>query len=249
MILKFKFRIKFYLIAIALFSVENASAMLESLLSNTLQRPEFSQEAQIRRPSFLGGSRSSQVVAKGLIQAKSTIEDLPGFRVYFDGKVAVSDDNGFFSFPVEDLDLTKYRLVITRRLQHVFDRKNTINGFNVIPDKDYICYTFKKIGRYGSWVKKIKPLDHKNFALPKNSIVILLSPKYVEHVEEWDIELSKNVVKLPKIVLRKNIAEKELKRIAAKSLLCLEDTVFHEKVGKRSDSKEQKNIKIKVTLP
>lgn len=192
---------------------------------------------------------SATVVAKGLIQAKSTIEDLPGFRIYFDGKVAVSDDNGFFSFSVDDLDLTKYRLVITRRLQHVFDKKNTINGFNVIPDKDYICYTFKRVGRYGSWIKKIKPLDHKNFALPKNSIVVLLSPKYVERIEEWNIELPKNVVKLPKIVLRKNITEKELERIAAKSLLCLEDTVFHEKVGKLSDQKEKKNIKIKVTLP
>lgn len=194
-------------------------------------------------------SDNSKLVGKGIIQAKSTIEDLPAFRVYFNGNVATSDDCGFFSFPVEDADIYKYRLVITRRLEHVFDKQNTINNFKVIPDKDYMCYTFKKHGRYGSWVKKIKPLNHKNFALPKNSIVLLMSPKYVDHIEEWDVELPKNVIKMPKIVLRSNIKENELKRVAAKSLLCLEDTVFHEKVGRQNNQSDAKSSKVKVTLP
>lgn len=243
--LRYEYKRVAVFVVIVLISIKNINAMFENFISNTLNSNNFNENAMSARPSF----NSGQVVAKGLIQAKSIIEDLPGFRVYFEGKVAVSDDNGFYSFPVDDSDLTKYRLVITRRLQHVFDRQNTINGFKVIPDKDYICYTFKKIGRYGSWVKKVKPLNNKNFALPKNSIVLLMSPKYVDHIETWDMELPRNVVSLPKIVLRKDISEKDLKRVAAKSLLCLEDAVFHEKVGKHNDSCEQRNKKIKVTLP
>ncbi|KKQ33370.1 MAG: hypothetical protein US49_C0001G0050 [candidate division TM6 bacterium GW2011_GWF2_37_49] len=243
--LKSTFNINIYLIISALFLVGNLNAMPESPISGTLNNPNSSEKVT----NLPAGLRDNQTVAKGLIQVKSTIEDLPGFRVYFDGKVAVSDDNGFYSFPVDDLDLAKYRLIITRRLEHVFDKHNTINNFKIIPDKDYICYSFKKVGNYCSWIKKIKPLNHKNFALPKNSIVLLLSPKYIDHIESWDMELPKNLVALPKIVLRNDISEKELRRVAAKSLLCLEDTVFHEKVGKRNNFVEQKNKKIKVTFP
>lgn len=194
-------------------------------------------------------SAGHQGVSKGVLQAKSTIEDLPAFRIYFDGKVAISDDNGFYSFPVDDLDMTKYRLVITRRLQHVFNKGNTLDAFRLIPEKNYACYTFKKLGRYGSWVKMEKRLNHKRFILPKRSIVVLINPKYVARVEEWNAELSKNVLKLPKIVLKSSVSEKELRRVAAKSVLYLEDAVFHEKVGRHSVVDQTKNGKIKVTLP
>jgi hypothetical protein len=245
MSLKLKSSILFFLI-INIFSAHGELSMLENTLSGSFM-PNI-----LEKRSFLGRSSrssSSQVVGKGVIKAKSTVEDLPGFRIYFNGNVAMSDDSGFYAFPVEDTDLSKYRLVVTRRLEHIFDKQNTINNFKVIPDKDYICYTFKKFGRYGSWVKKTKQLDHKKFVLPKNSIVLLLNPKYVDVVEEWDMELRKNVIKMPQIVLKADIHEDDLKRAAAKSLLCLEDTAFHEKVGRTNKSKDPKSIKVKVTLP
>lgn len=246
MSLNIKSAIQKILLMTVILTGQNGYAVLDNLFSDTLSNNKF-EKSPNNFESFR--PRNDQVIGKGIIQAKSTIEDLPGFRVYFNGNVAVSDDCGFFSFPVEDTDLSKYRLVITRRLEHVFDKQNTINNFKVIPDKDYMCYTFKKHGRYGSWEKKIKPLNHKNFALPKNSIVLLMSPKYVDHIEEWDIELTKNVLKMPKIVLKSNISEKELQRVTAKSLLCIEDTVFHEKVGRENNQDETKNNKVKVTLP
>ncbi|KKQ10853.1 MAG: hypothetical protein US22_C0051G0007, partial [candidate division TM6 bacterium GW2011_GWF2_36_6] len=129
------FSINIYLIIYVLLAVGTLNAMFENFLSNTLNSPGFS-ERVTNLPAGLSGS---QTVAKGIIQVKSAIEDLPGFRVYFDGKVAVSDDNGFYSFPVDDSDLARYRLVVTRRLEHVFDKNNTINNFKIIPDKDYIC--------------------------------------------------------------------------------------------------------------
>jgi hypothetical protein len=241
-----------------LLRAENSMAMLENLFSNTSEIfiPEGVTQPAFTPKSFKYSDKFEptctgeiQTVAKGLMQAKNTIENLPEFRIYFEGKAATSDDNGFYSFPVDDPNISKYRVVVTRRLQHLFNKKNTLDNFKLIPEKNYLCYTFKKLGRYGSWVKTEKNLDHKKFILPKNSIVVLINPKYVDRVEEWNIELSKNIIKLPKIVLKSDISEKELKRIAAKSILYLEDAVFHEKVGRRSASTETKTGKIKVTLP
>ena len=156
----------------------------------------------------------------------------------------------FLHFQLDDKDLQKYRLIITRKIQHVVDKKNTFANLKVIPDKNYLGFSFKRLGHgQGIWLQKEKKLNHKNFVIPKNSIIVLVDPKYVEKIEDWNINLPDNFIKLPRIVLKSTIECDKLKRISAKSLLCLEDSVFHERIGRKHSSPDVKNSKVKVTLP
>ncbi len=187
---------------------------------------------------------------KGSIRIADWVNDIPEFRVLFEGQEALTDEDGFFTFPINENDLQKYKLIITRKIQHVVDKKNTFANLKVIPDKNYLCYSFKKLGHHqGIWLQKEKKLNRKNFVIPKNSIIVLVDPKYVEKIEEWNLALAENFIKLPRLVLKASIEFNKLKRISAKSLLCLEDSVFHERVGRKNNPTDTQNSKVKVTLP
>lgn len=199
---------------------------------------------------FSRPSNDHPILVKGAIKIASWVDDIPEFRVLFEGQEALTDENGFFTFPISENDLQKYRLIITRKIQHVVDKKNTFANLKVIPDKNYLGFSFKRLGHgQGIWLQKEKKLNHKNFVIPKNSIVVLVDPKYVEKIEDWNINLPDNFIKLPRIVLKSTIECDKLKRISAKSLLCLEDSVFHERIGRKNSSPDVKNSKVTVTLP
>lgn len=199
---------------------------------------------------FSRPSNNQPYFVKGSIRIANRVDDIPEFKVFFEGQEAITDEDGFFTFPINENDLQKYRLIITRKIQHVVDKKNTFANLKVIPDKNYMGYSFKKLGHnQGIWLQKEKNLTRKNFVIPKNSIVILVDPKYVEKIEEWNVALADNFIKLPRIVLKGTIESNKLKRISAKSLLCLEDSIFHERIGRKNDSQDSKNSKVKVTLP
>ena len=217
--------------------------------SNDLKQNDFSSN-EFKSNVFSRPSNNQPTFVKGSIRIANWVDDIPEFRVFFEGQEALTDENGFFTFPVNENDLQKYRLIITRKIQHVVDKKNTFANLKVIPDKNYLGYSFKKLGHnQGIWLQKEKNLTRKNFAIPKNSIIVLVDPKYVEKIEEWNVSLADNFVKLPRIVLKSKIEFNKLKRISAKSLLCLEDSVFHERIGRKNDSPDVKNNKVKITLP
>jgi hypothetical protein len=219
------------------------------LKSDDLKSSDFG-TAELRPNLFSRPSSGLPCFVKGAIKIANWVDDIPEFRVFFEGQEALTDENGFFTFPINDNDLQKYRLIITRKIQHVVDKKNTFASLKVIPDKNYLGYSFKRLGHnQGIWLQKEKKLNHKNFVIPKNSIIILVDPKYVEKIEEWNVALSDNFIKLPRIVLKSKIELTKLKRISAKSLLCLEDSVFHERIGRKNSSPDIKDNKVKVTLP
>jgi hypothetical protein len=174
-------------------------------------------------------------------------DKVPQFRIYFEGKETMSDEDGFFSIPVDEDRLEKYKLVITKTFQRDFERQNTIKNLRLFVDKNYKCYSFKKMGPFGGmWVQREKDLRKKNFVIPNNAIIILVDPKYVDHLDQWNINLASNFIKLPKIVLKREIKHKSTDRAAAKSLLTsLDAAVFHEEV--REEVKEP-SAKVKLTL-
>jgi hypothetical protein len=220
---------------------------------NFYPKLDFQKSAQIEIPTtstFAHPSSGQPVLAKGAIKIENFVDDIPEFRVLFEGQETLVDENGFFTFSINDPDLQKYRLIITRKIQHIVNKKNTFTNLNVIPNKNYLCYSFKKLGHdQGIWLQKERKLNRKNFVVPKNSIIVLIDPKYVEKIEDWNISLAENFIQLPRIVLKSTIKTNKLKRISAKSLLCLENSLFHERSGRVYKSSEVKNNKVKVTLP
>jgi hypothetical protein len=198
---------------------------------------------------FSRPANNQGLVIKGAIRISNWVDDIPEFKVLFEGQESLTDENGFFSFPVDNSDLQKFKLIITRKIQHAVDKKNTFTNLKLIPDKKYLCYSFKKLGHnQGIWLQKEKNLKQKNFVIPKKSLIVLIDPKYVEKIEEWNVSLADNFIKLPRIALKSTIGQDKLKRISAKSLLCLEDSVFHERAG-RVNAPDAKNSILKVTLP
>ena len=175
---------------------------------------------------------------RGYIKIAGHVDQMPQFRVLFAaGKETMSNREGFFTFPIDDTNVEHYSLVITKRVQQNFDKKNTLKNVSVIPGKQYRLYSFKN----GSWVEQYKSLHVKNFEIPFHSVVLLVDPKCVDEVKNWNIELPSHIIKLPMIVLKCKQGQKDLNRTAAKSLCySLDITTFHEPVRQPTQKPEKK---------
>ncbi len=179
---------------------------------------------------------------------ESTHEKLPSFRICFKGKETKSDEEGFFSIPVDDEQLDQFTFIITKNIQQVFDKHNTVKGLKLLPNKNYLCYTYKRKHRHhdNEWVGYKTNLNKEQLHVPNDTIIVLLDPKYVDHLEEWNLTLAKNFIQLPHITLKKEIKNKSTDRAAAKSLLTSLDTaVFHEEIR---EVVKQPSEKVKITL-
>lgn len=200
------------------------------------QQPEQSPAPQPELPREIfkpfSGEKPSMLKGCFTLAENQSNNKIPQIRVYFEGKETISDEDGFFSIPLDEDHLEKYKLVIAKTFQQDFDQHNTIKDLRLIADKHYKCYSFKKRGPFGGmWVQREKDLTKKKFIIPNNAIIILLDPKYVDHLEAWSVNLASNFVKLPKIVLKNEVHHKTSDRAAAKSLLTsLDAAVFHEEV-------------------
>ena len=92
--------------------------------------------------------------------------------------------------------------------------------------------------------QKNKKLEHKNFIIPHDCIVARINPRYIKKIEPWKISLGFNFATLPKIILKDDLKEVQVKREADKSLLRSLDLLpFHEKI-----TQENKKIPENITL-
>jgi hypothetical protein len=172
-------------------------------------------------------SNSEQFFLKGYIQTGSNIKNAPEFRILFGGRQVISDDSGFYTFSV-DRKLNEFNFLICKDIKQVFKKVNTVKGLVLKKNKDYKYYFFKKTEDGNRWILQEQELGNK---ISKNTVIVLMNPKYVESVESWNINLDFKFMNLPKIVLNDEISKARLSRGSAKSLLrSLDKTVFHEKV-------------------
>lgn len=179
--------------------------------------------------SSLGANRGLEI--RGAIKCASSIYDVPQLRILYDGKETISNREGFFSFPVDEKNIEKYSLILCDDVQQNFDKKNTLKHVSVIRQRPYRYFTFKKGPFGGSWQQKEKTLNKKNFVIPQHAVIVLVDPSNVESVQNWDIDLSNNILKLPVIVLKND----SLHKVSAHSLLkSLDKTVFCESVREES---------------
>ncbi len=237
-----------------IFATSNAFTPLE-FLKNIQQTPQpqsnpgVNHQAEQPKKIFRSCHGNGPLMIKGCLafSEEPYNKNFPKFRVCFEGKETMSDEDGFFSIPVEEDQLEKYTLVIAKTLRQDFDQHNNVNGLRLFADKSYKCYTFKKRGSFGgSWVQREKDLSKKQLIIPTNAIIVLVDPKYVDHLDTWNVNLASNFIKLPKIILKKEIKNKTTDRAAAKSLLTsLDSMVFHEEVR---EEVKQPSAKVKLTL-
>lgn len=185
---------------------------------------------------------------RGCIKIEGSSDPLPEYRVLFDGKETMSNAEGFFSFPLENTPEKKYRLVICKEIKQHFDKFNTLKSMSLSPALTYNYFSLKKNNWTGGWDTKEKKLTKRNYVVPEHSVVVLIAPKYIERVDVWTAQLPANSIKLPCIVLKKNIDHKKLARASAKSLLkSLDSTSFHEPVV-QANKKAENNTKINISL-
>lgn len=167
---------------------------------------------------------------KGYIQADQGWKTTPEFRILFNGKQVINDENGFYSFPLEKR-INKYHFLICKNIKQNFEKINTVKNLSVKIEKPYRYFSFTKTGTGNQWIQKEKDLEKRNFILPEDCVIALINPKYIEKIEAWKINLNSRFSNFPKIVLNKDFAEKKVKREAAKSLLrSMNFLPFHEKI-------------------
>ncbi|MFC1894797.1 hypothetical protein ACFLYH_02500 [Candidatus Dependentiae bacterium] len=169
-----------------------------------------------------------QFTLKGYIKAPQDWKSIPEFRFFFNGQETVSDKNGFYSFKSEK-NIDKLYILACKDIKPSFNGINTIKNLNALPKNQYKMFSFKKLEK--KWIQKEKSLEKKDFVLPKNCMVAIIKPKYIENITNWNINLSDNFIKLPQIILKADFPEKKVQREAAKSLIrSLDSVTFHEPI-------------------
>ncbi len=169
--------------------------------------------------------------SKGYIQVNPNWKSTPTFRILFNGKQTRNDENGFYSFPMDQY-LNKYSFLVCKHIQKKVDKTNTLKYLRTRVEKPYKFYSFKRSVDGKKWIQKEKNLKKKNFIIPDNCIIVLINPKYIEKVEVWSVNPGANFLKLPKIKLKDNLVEARVKRESNKSLLRSLDLLpFHEKIA------------------
>lgn len=230
-----------------------ASQPVPSFLMRADGRPlgagSFSDRASFSGKPLFGQNNKQIREIMGCLKIDHDSNDVPQFKVYFEGMETTNNNEGFFKFPVDNGNIEKYAIIICNKIKHVFGRHNTVDSFGLIPDMNYKYFRFKRNadGSQG-WVQQERDLRKQNLQIPSNAIVVTINPAYFDHLEtEWPGNFGSNTLKLPRIVFKSGHRAK-LERKAIKSLLHgLDMSPFHTNV--QHVSKEIGDGKGEVSVP
>lgn len=193
-------------------------------------------------------------ILKGSIKVNENWKNAPEFKIFFAGQETINNKEGFYSFNLKNNedDLKKVSILICKELNPNFKGINTIKHLNINSDKPYKFFSFEQKEIIDDetkkvtdkvWDKREKTIAEKNFIVPKNCILILINPKYVETVENWNVKIDDNFIKLPQIILNNNFKEKIVQNQAAKSILrSLDFSTVHKNISKKTKTDDKKNI-------
>jgi hypothetical protein len=169
---------------------------------------------------------------KGCICAQN-LETLPQFHVYYQGESVLSDKDGFFSFPIEATnDCGDMSLLLCKTFNPEYKGVNTVKRLRC--NVPHIFFHLTKNRRNHQWqIEQSNDLQNHN-KIPKNCVIISLKPSLFGNLEQWSFSSNTQFVMLPKIILREDIKEGNIKksksvtRASIKSELNALDTkVFH----------------------
>jgi len=215
---------------------------------NKIKEDTSLQSLQVKHRSLIVPGSGKTLELRGAICVKNNYSSVPQFRVLFDGRETMSNDEGFFSIPTDLKNLDEYSLVITKKIIKEFDRNNTLKGLKVIPDMPYQYFKFTRNIASSEWEMTEKRLFNEDFFIPEHSIVLLLNPqKYIDYIEPWEISFPDDVLKLPLVMLKADMPIDQVNRHSAKSLLySLDEGVFHDHF-KEVCKPKQADGKVKVS--
>jgi hypothetical protein len=190
---------------------------------------------------------------KGCICANN-IERLPSFHIYYQGEWVQSDKDGFFSFPLDDdEEQTEYGILLCKTFEPQYKGPNTIKQLLCNAPKKF--FILKKNVRNHQWqIEEQTELPNTN-AIPKNCVIASIKPSLFERLEQWSFPSTAQFVMLPKILLKDDITEENIKRsrsitrAAIKSELNALDTkIFHRKKEILRDTpKEKETVTVSLT--
>ncbi|MFH1831506.1 MAG: hypothetical protein ABH827_01755 [bacterium] len=202
------------------------------------QNPNANIIAEQKTPEDQNFSGKKVTELKGYLKILHNEDEISPFRIYYNGMETINNSEGFFSFPLTEGKPNEFTLIISKQIIPQFEKTNTIKNLKLDHTKSYKAYALKA-AQFGGFTWEEKKIAH---AIPQDSIVILIDPKYVDHLEKWHIEFADNDIHLPQILLK---AHKEVKidHAANKSLLYTLDTkIFHEKITPREKTMEKGTI-------
>ena len=172
------------------------------------------------------------VEIRGCIKTDATQTDkIPQFRVLFAGKETMTNCEGFFSLPLDER-MNRYSLLICKSVKQNFVKTNTIKNVCMEPNSEYRYYEFEKIGIADDlWKQDEKRLNIQNPVAPEGCLILLMDPACVARLEPWRVSLGMSAIKVPTIVLKKEVDAQQLSTESAKSLLLsLDEKPFHETI-------------------
>lgn len=206
--------------------------LLTNLQQGHAPQPFIAEQPAPRPAPHVPGPRCAQL--KGAIRVADDPDTVPEFRVFFNGMETKSNADGFFTFPLYQGEPESLSLVFCKHLFTRFDQVNTVKNIRAFKGKAYRYFVLEHSDQQdGGWIWSEQQLEEPKLILPSNSLVVILDPDRIDHLEAWPISLNKDFITLPRIVL-KNDDVKSLKRKSAKSLLYPFDSkAFHETILER----------------
>ena len=167
---------------------------------------------------------------KGSIEINDNEDEVPEFRIYFNGMETLNNREGFYSFPLED-SMEEYSLILTKNVNWRVEKNNTLKELRIKNSKDYRCFSLRRTGTDNSlwsWEESLVKAD--NFVVPYKSILLFVSPRCLDKLSTWKVKLSEKFVPIPRIIL-KGEYRSWIDRQAKKSLLySLDLKPFHERI-------------------
>lgn len=150
-------------------------------------------------------------------------------------------------------------LLVTENLEQPQD--NTINHFTTCPSAPYRFFKLErcsfnitatsqpkaKIEKMHSW--RITELDSslKKREIPDNTVIFFMNPAFVELLDSQSWAADSAVIKLPQIVLKKNIKQEDFDQILVKIALTMPDfNPFHGKPSIVQRFHQQGNIMLSM---
>jgi len=177
---------------------------------------------------------------RGQIKISGVNGVVPRFRILCDGKQTISNSEGFYTFPLEEQDTTRYFLLICPSVKQDIEKFNTIRSMQVAKNAQYRFFEFGKHGLTQAMLE--------NLAIPVHTIVLLLDPSLVEDVECSSMQGPSTVTTVPLILLKGSIDRKKIEQAATLSLLgSLELMPFHEPI-KQSTKHNDTNLRVSLAL-
>lgn len=167
----------------------------------------------------------------GNIQFPSHWTENPTVRMYYKGKI-VEVENGSFSLS----ELKKFQVFTIVVALLPPPTANTLEKIEIPKETPYTVYTLFKTTaktvegkKYEEWHIE-KETSKKGYKVPSDALIVLIDPSLIADITIHPWEKDSLTVKLPTLVLKKDLPKKDFDRIYNKSILtALDWDVLHER--------------------